>query len=89
MKKLITGGLLALLMAGGGAALADRPSEDNLVEGGHPALFGLCNAWSNNGTGREHGNAENAPPFQSLQDAAADEEVEAYCEGIAPGNPAP
>lgn len=48
------------------------------------ALFGLCTAWGANENGRENGNAENAPPFQGLQDQAeeADQTVEEYCADV-------
>lgn len=94
MRKKIAIAMLAVMGVSGGAALADRPTSDNLAE--HPALYGLCTAWFANENGRENGNAENAPPFQALQDAAdeagdgdgtaTDEEMQDFCEGVRPSN---
>lgn len=94
MRKLIAVTTLVLMGAGGHAAFADPPTADNLGE--HPALYGLCTAWFANENGREHGNAENAPPFQALQEAAdeagdddgtaTDEEIQDFCEGVRPSN---
>lgn len=68
--------------SGMGVALAKGPDANG------PAKFGLCTAWAANANGREHGNAENAPPFQNLQSAAdaQDQTVEEFCNGVTPGN---
>ncbi len=56
--------------------------------GDHAALFGLCNAWEANEDGRDDGDADEASPFQALQDAADAEgqSVEEFCEGVEPSN---
>lgn len=90
MKKVIVAGLTAALLAGGaGVAQGANNSVTNPENlAAHPALYGLCTAWAHNGNGREHGNAENAPPFAALQAAAqaAEQDVEAFCAGVRPSN---
>lgn len=51
-----------------------------------PNNFGLCTAWANNENGRENGNADEAPPFQSLQQQAEDanQTVAEWCAENAP-----
>lgn len=91
MRKLIVGGLMAVLVAGGGSAFADHagtnPTDPEAI-GNHPALYGLCTAWHANENGRENGNAGDAPPFAALEQAAEDNDqsVSEYCDGVRPGN---
>lgn len=52
-----------------------------------PNNFGLCTAWAASETGRENGNAGDAPPFAALQKTAEDEgydTVEEWCADNAP-----
>lgn len=89
MRKLLATALGALMLGGGaGVALADHsgpPTSDNL--GSHPATYGLCMAWHANENGRANGNAENAPPFVALQEAADenDQSVSDFCAEVRPG----
>lgn len=91
MRKAITAGLTALLLAGGGSALAGHagtnPTDPGAI-GDHPALYGLCTAWHANENGRENGKAGSAPPFAALAQAAEDngETVSELCDGVRPGN---
>ena len=39
-----------------------------------PNNFGLCTAWAANENGRSNGNAQDAPPFRALQEAAGVED---------------
>ena len=61
-----------------------HPGGGNGGNGGNGNQHGLCNAWMNNTNGQENGNPENAPPFQGLQDDAAEagQTVEEYCAGV-------
>lgn len=80
--------LVAVCLAVAMVPLAAAHHDDDHENGGgsppDQALFGLCTAWGANSNGREHGNAENAPPFQSLQNQAeeADQTVEEFCDEV-------
>lgn len=84
VRRWIAASSLGLMIAGGGAvaALAQGPDPNG------PAKYGLCTAYFASETGREHGNAGDAPPFQNLADAAEenDESIEDFCSGTRPGN---
>ena len=75
MKRLIIGGTLAAIVAGGaGFAFADPgPGNGNNT-------FGLCTAYfAGSQTGQDH--KHQAPPFQALEAAAtaANQSVADYC----------
>ena len=87
MKRLIVGGAIAAILAGGaGVSLAD-PGPNDPPGNGHGNTYGLCNAYGHNG-GNNQGQA-----FQGLQQAAREadeadgsddytttaEEVGAFC----------
>ncbi len=79
--------LIAIFMALAMLPIASAHHDDDHANGGGPpdqALFGLCTAWGANGNGRDHGNVENAPPFQGLQNQAeeADQTVEEFCDEV-------
>ena len=82
MKRLVVGGVAALLLAGGaGVSLAaPGPNGNN--------TYGLCTAYF---AGSETGqaNKRKAPPFVALEEAAEEQNqtVEKYCEanGQRPG----
>lgn len=46
------------------------------------SAYGICTAYEASETGREHGNASQAPPFQALKDAAGNETVASHCEDV-------
>ncbi len=85
MRIMLVAALIALTLLP--LATADPPTG----RGAPPdaALFGLCTAWANNDNGRQHGNAENAPPFVHLQQQAedADQSVEEYCAEVSRPGP--
>lgn len=98
MRRILIGvtSLMVLVTGGMGVARADHPGTnptDPDAIGGHPALYGLCTAYFANGG---NGKSRNAPPFAALEaaaDAAGDddgdatpEEMQAFCEGVRPGN---
>ena len=63
MKRLVIGGAVAALIAGGaGASFAGAPGPNDHNN------WGLCNAYAHNGNGNSHG----AAPFASLATTAGD-----------------
>lgn len=80
-KKLLAVLAASAMLTGGTAAIAiAHPGPHH----GHND-FGLCTAWENNEQGRENGNAEDAPPFQALQDEAEEQgydSVEEFCADV-------
>lgn len=75
MKRLVIGGTLAAIVAGGAGAALAAPGPGN---GNN--TFGLCTAWfSGSQTGQDH--KHSAPPFAALQAAAdaAHQSVADYC----------
>jgi hypothetical protein len=89
MRKIVVGAAVAALLSGSGPALGSHagtsPTDPEAI-GNHPALYGLCTAWHANANGRAHGNAGNAAPFAALTEAAGDESVSEFCDGVRPGN---
>ena len=74
MKRLVLGGALVALLAGGGSALADPPGSTVPGPNGHNN-WGLCNAYAHNG-GNSNGRA-----FMGLEAAAEaeDQTVAEWC----------
>jgi hypothetical protein len=68
-----------VLLSAGGVLASPDPSG--------PAKYGLCTAYFS-GQGGEHGNRNDAPPFQALAQAAEDQDqsVADFCRGTRPGN---
>lgn len=86
MRKLILGGMVALLLGGGGAVAAPGPNGHN--------DYGLCRAYfSGSENGQEHKQAK-GQSFIALRTAAGDQDddgdtdnddVAAFCDGKTPG----
>lgn len=88
MRKTIIAIGIATLLATGGVAAADHagtnPTDPGAI-GGHPSLYGLCRAYQS-GNGGDNGRKNEAPPFAALEEAAGDDSVADFCEGVTPGN---
>jgi hypothetical protein len=85
--KWITVGLAFAMLAIPPAAMAGHGNGNGNGHDSYPgfpdaATYGLCTAYENNENGRENGQAGEAPPFQSLEDRADEnnQTVEEYCE---------
>lgn len=79
-KKLLAVLAASAMLTGGTAALA--VADPGPHHGNND--YGLCTAWENNENGRDNGNAEDAPPFQALQEEAQKEHdsVQEYCDDV-------
>jgi hypothetical protein len=84
MRLYLAAAVLALAMPLLTTHVVADPPDFSLPD---QALYGVCTAWSHNGTGREHGRAGDAPPFAELQELAdeADQTVEEFCAEQTPG----